>query len=341
METLNDFIGFLTNTSPDNDAANQTSREFNGIFSFLLGQQDKENSSGAQTHRSIDIYLKAVIACRKDDFATSERLLDEADTLLDTLPEEQILPRLFKLSAWANYYYKVGRCEEALALLKKGLYISAELERNGYPILIFRRIEQVQNMARIYHKMGDLESAADLLKSAIVFLYSGKAEGLVIEDWNSKLVQDVRMVQENALDSVFNQLAALNTTLMYDPKYNNEYFYTHYFKLFLAEMPTDVYNRVILYNWMFVKASYFNDDEATYFDNLKSFFGDNEVSSYYDSLKINLLEEVVTGINTDFKENDSAAIAKIQDYAGTYLKDAFGKPAKIAFARTIVLKAAV
>ncbi|KIO77379.1 hypothetical protein TH53_09740 [Pedobacter lusitanus] len=342
METLNDFIDFLQNISPEDKSGSKAPAEYNGVFSFLLGKQDNENTiTGPQIHHCIDIYLDAVVACRKNDFKEADRLFEMADGLFDTIPESHVLPKLFKLSAWGNYYYKVARWEEAIALMKEGLLLSAELERNGYPILIFRRIEQIQNISRIYQKMGDLEKANNLIKNIITFIYSGHAEGLIIEDWNHELIRAVALVQENAMDSVFNQLASLNSALMYTGEYDNVYFNTHIFQPLLADMPADLYNRAIAHNWMYVKASYFNDPEEVYFENLKAFFGDTEISAAYDHFKANLLEQVIFYLNKDDKERTSLAIAQIQQYAEAHLKDFLGKPVRIASGKDLFLKVAV
>ncbi|MBB6271583.1 tetratricopeptide (TPR) repeat protein [Pedobacter cryoconitis] len=342
METLNDFISFLQNVSPDDNAGNKKKAEYNGVFSFLLAKQDKENTfTGPQIHRCIDIYLDAVIACRKNDFQETDRLLELADGLLDTLPESHILPKMYKLSAWGNYYYKLERWDEAIAFMKEGLLLSAEVERQGYPILIFRRIEQIQNISRIYQKKGDLKKAADLLRNIIIFIYSGKVEGLIIDDWDYELIKAVALVQENALDSVFNQLASLNTTLMNTKDYDNRYFVLNFFNTFLADMPAEFYNRTITHNWMYVKYSYFNVTEETYFENLKAFLGDPEISEAYDHFKVNLLEQVIFYLNKDDIEYAAFVIAQIQKYAETNLKDFLGKPYRISSGKDVLLKVAV
>jgi tetratricopeptide (TPR) repeat protein len=341
MEALNEFADFLMNTVTVSDASHQTSKEYNGVFSFLLRQQEAENVSAplvTQSHAIIDIYLDAVIACRKDDFVTADRLLAEADELLTLLPPHIPMPKLFKLSAWGNYFYKTGEWDRAVALLKEGLFISAELERKGYPALIFRRIEQLQNIARIYQKKGDFESANNLLKNSIIFLYSGRANGLIIEDWDYKLIRQVRLLQENTLDAVFNQLAQLNSLLIAHQEYNDEYFCRHFFSTFLEDMPADLYNRVIIYNWMFIKNSYFNDGVEAYFKNLTAFFEDTEISSTYDHLKANLLTQVVWCVANCKGEAESLAVRKIRDYAAMHLKDFTGKPFKIVPERSVLVK---
>ncbi|MGY0034969.1 hypothetical protein [Pedobacter sp. NJ-S-72] len=260
---------------------------------------------------------------------------------MSTLPESHVLPRMYKLSAWGNYYYKIKRWEEAIAFMKEGLLLSAELERNGYPILIFRRIEQIQNISRIYQKMGNFEMANSLIKNIIIFIYSGHAEGLLIDDWNHDLITSVTLVQEDTLDSVFNQLASLNTVLMYNQEYDNQYFNAHIFKSLLADMPAEHYNRTIIHNWMYVKASFYNDTEEVYFENLKYFFGDTEISASYDGFKANLLEEIVCYLYQEDKEHSSLAITQIQKYAETHLKDYLGKPYRVAPGKGVFLKVAV
>ncbi|WP_158797076.1 hypothetical protein [Pedobacter sp. L105] len=305
--------------TPENTALLKSQR---GTFSILLNMVATQNL-GAEVNNRIsavtDAYFRGVVKCRKNDIQEALDTLCLADHLDDTLDGEALrLTNLFKVSAWANYYYKTNEFDKAIHLLVGGLSRSIELEKEGYYVLIFRRIEQLQNISRILISAGRYMEGFNLIRNIIRFLITGSAEGLYVADWDHKKIVKIRQLMESTCDAVFIQLAMLNTKTMESNIYDDRFYDEFFFKEFLETLPVDTYNRTIIYNWMYVKTSY-AEGEAGFFNNMTDFLVDADISSEYNVLKKNLLHQAVYVLknthNSEFENYESV----ISDYINNKL----------------------
>lgn len=294
------------------------------LFTMLLNKS-LSDQVGADKFDQIDVvvqaYFSAVLNCRKNKLEEARLQLDAADQLFDQLiPDAKPFASLFKLSAWGNFYYKENEFTKAINLLVEGLSISADLERKGLDVLIHRRIEQIQNIVNIYSKMGCVEQSDLLLKNIIKFVYTGVIDGLFIKDWNHEYMRKVGVLHENTLNSLFSQIATQNLRQMKNPIYNDPYFYNSFYKDFLKMVNADNYNSVILYNWMYIKASYVKDGVVSFFNNLDEFLKDPNITKAYDVYKVNLLSQAITILESHQLDQDAVISDHIRGYANQHLQ---------------------
>jgi hypothetical protein len=274
-------------------------KSYNGeaLFAALLNNELRaqvgEESYGQAQH-VIAEYFKAVLLCRESKLPEALAQLHAADQLRPPLAGNALdYATLFQLSAWGNYYYKAREADRAIELLRQGLCLSADLERRGFGAFIYRRIEQLQNIANILSKQPDPNAAHRLLKNVLTFMYSGRANGLFIDDWDAATLAQTRILQEGTLHSVLRQIADQNTRNMDHPVYDNAFYYNFFYKGLLDELATDTYNRVVLYNWVYVKSSYYEQGPAAFLNNVLEFLADEAIAPNYNVLKANLLSQAI------------------------------------------------
>lgn len=309
-------------------------------FVATLMSKEMEKQMGPELFRHYDYmateYSGAVVECRRGNLPAALDRLRRTDELVLTLHETALkVVTLCQFSAWANYYYKAGQGEQAVALLHQVLHTSAALERTGCEVLIFRRIDQLLNIATIYFKQKQIEVANELMRNILYFVLTGQAQGLFIDDWDGTAVRRVRLFQEGALDEVVSRLAAQNTIQMEHPTYDNAYYYHFFFRDLLHKLPTDTYNRVVLYNWLYTKASYFELGPAAFLENVLAFVGDAEVASAYDLLKANLLAQVIWHFR--LQPATRPLLHTIRSFAEVHFIDRQGKAITLPLAQVSVL----
>jgi len=276
-------------------------------------------------------YYKAVQRCRQHDLPGALAQLRHTDAQLAQLPAAAVeFVTLFQLSAWGNYYYKTNEPARGIAAMQQGLSISAGLERRGYQVFIYRRIEQLWNIATIQLKEQQYDEAHTLLKNALTFLHSGRAQGLLIDDWDGELLQSVRLFQESTLDESFGRLAKHNTQLLGHATHGHAYYHQVFFRDLLREMATDTYNRTVLYNWLYVKAAYEEQGPEAFLEYALEFLSDPNVAPEYDDLKANLLAQAVWHLQQQPVPQAQPLIATIRHFSETNLADRAGRALKLA-----------
>ncbi|MFD2284981.1 hypothetical protein GJU39_17415 [Pedobacter petrophilus] len=291
-----------------------------GVFSTLLNAE-AEKKMGKEVNHQIseltDVYFKAVVLCRKNRKNEALAILLEADNAFEhfDLKPKRILS-LFKISAWANYHYKLDEYTKGINLLVAGLSQSAMLEAEGYDVLQYRRIEQLQNICRILFSSKRYLEGFSVMRSVLRFILTGNFEGLYVQEWDYRKFKQIRQMMENTLDSVFIQLAILNNTAC-DTLFGNIFYYDFFFKELLEIMETDTYNRSILYNWMYVKASYFKEGKEAFLNNVSTFLKDEEISPDYNKLKENLLLNSIEVL----KEHESRDLKLVKESVSQYISN--------------------
>jgi hypothetical protein len=305
MNCLQKFADGLTSLNLS-ETANSLEKNISAqaLFSALLQNEIRvQIDSVTWQHMDgvIGQYFEAVLLCRESKLASARAQLELSDTMVPGL-EGIVLDfvTLYKLSAWGNYYYK----------------------RKGYHPLIYRRIEQIQNIANIYFKQQDHDSGNKLLKNAIRFVHSGVAEGLLIDDWDTSILNRVHALQEITFRGLISQLVNRNSAYMNDRIYDNAYYYKFFFQELLQELETNTYVRLVSYNWLYVKASYFTQGLDAFCSNSLEFISDPYVSATYDEFKANLLVQTIHCIkNNKTLQNSREMIDRITSFAKLHLNE--------------------
>ena len=313
-------ISFIESLNEQHKIADKFAKPQRGVFSTLLNAEAVKKMGHEMNNRISEItdtYFNAVLLCRKNKTTEALTVLLQGDATYENFEDEprQVI-NLFKISAWANYHYKAGQFNQGIDLLVSGLSLSAKLEATGYEVLQFRRIEQLQNICRILFSSKKYLEGFTLMRSVIRFIISGNTEGLYTREWNHKKFTQIRQMMENTLDSVFIQLAILNSTAQETP-FGDLFYYDFFFKELLETMETDTYNRSILYNWMYVKASYFKEGQEAFLNNISIFLKDDEISPDYNKLKENLLLQSIRVL----AQHECEDLKKVQESVSLYLNN--------------------
>ncbi|MCA8832857.1 hypothetical protein [Hymenobacter pini] len=299
---------------------------FNNQLKAQVGPEVAEQASQLVAH-----YYKAVQLCRKNELTAALAQLHLTDARQAGLPAPAVeFVTLFQLSAWGNYYYKNGEGTRGIDTLLHGLSISARLEQEGYEVFIHRRIEQLHNIATIYLKQQQYEQAHALIKNTLTFVHSGQASGLFIADWDGALLGRVKLFQEATLEDSLGRMAGHNTQLMDHPTYGNEFYYQHYLRDLLRDLATTTYNRLVLHNWLYAKASYFEQGPEAFFRNVLEFLSDPDITPNYDVFRANLLAQAIWAIRQQPVPQQAELIATIQQFSDAHLLDRMGKVIKLA-----------
>lgn len=301
------------------------------IFTVLFDRQLREKVGPAAYQQATGVlrqYYRAVELCRQRRLPTAHTQLQQADAQLTALPTPvQDFVTLFHLSAWGNYHYQADDPAQGIVLLRRGLALSAELERQGYA-LIYRRVEQLLNIGALYARQQRHARAHELLRNTITFVHTGQAQGLLLDDWDAAALQRVRAYQEYTLDEAFARLATQNTALLAHPAYADDYHYAFFFRDLLRQLHADTYNRTILHNWLYVKASYYEDGPAAFLANTLTFVADAEIAPEYGVFKANLLAQASHHLRQHGES--PARLASIRAFAATTLLDRKGRAIQLA-----------
>jgi hypothetical protein len=329
---LSDFVDQLEAAGPLAAPASLNNGA-DALFSSLINNelQLRVGPDGLLLARqAVSDYFKAVQLCRENNPAGAQVQLHHCDALLASLPSAATdFVRLFRIGAWSNYYYKTRQSELAISLLREGFGISAALERQGYPAFLYWRIGQLLNISTVLFKEQAHENGHQLLKNALVFTHSGEATGLLTDDWHGVAITTVRTLQESALDQLFGQLARQNILLLHHETYDSAYYCRFFFAQLLAEMETETYNRMVLYNWLHAKVSYQEEGLLDFLTNTLNFITDPAITRDYDVFKVNLLAQA--RLYTLQQAPGSKVLAdRIKHFSDAHFSDRLGKVISLA-----------
>ena len=238
-------------------------------------------------------YTTAVQLCRASKLPLAYTQLQHADAQLAQLPAAaKALATLTRSGAWSNYYYKAQDGKQAIEVLRHGFGLSAAIERQGCPAFLYWRIGHLFNIVTVLFRSQDYEAGYRLLKNALTFVHSGQATDLLIEDWNGVPIESVPILQENCLNQLFGQLALQNMLHMSHDRYGDAFYHAFFFRQFLLDMEAETYNRTVIYNWMYAKASYAEQGMHAFLENTLEFLTDTAITREYDLFKVNLLAQL-------------------------------------------------
>ncbi|HEX8328332.1 MAG TPA: hypothetical protein VF629_12380 [Hymenobacter sp.] len=305
------------------------------LFGALLSNELRAQV-GEALHRETDYiiaeYFKAVLLCRENQLEAALAQLQSTDALRPALPPNALdYATLFRLSAWGNYHYKARDADRAIGMLREGLYLSADLERRGFGAFIYRRIEQLQNIANIHFKQGHDDEAHLLLRNVATLMHSGRSSGLLIDDWDAATLAQTPILREGTLHAVLRQIAHQNMGSMDHATHDNAFYHRFFYKDLLAQLETTTYNRVVLYNWLYVKDSYFEQGPAAFLENVLGFLADEAVAPNYNVLKANLLAQVIWHSRQEVPAAAHQPISRsIRDFARHHITDPEGRAIRLA-----------
>jgi len=329
---LSDFVGQLEAAGPPAAPAS-LNKGADALFSSLINTelQARVGPAGLLLARqAVSDYFRAVQLCRENNPAGAQAQLHHCDAQLASLPSAALdFVQLFRLGAWSNYYYKTQQNERAINLLREGFGLSAALERQGYPAFLYWRIGQLLNISTVLFKEKSYENGHQLLKNAIVFTHAGEATDLLMDDWHGVAITSVRTLQESALDQLFGQLARQNILLLHHETYGSAYYHRVFFAQLLAEMETETYNRMVLYNWLHAKVSYEEEGLLGFLTNALNFITDPAITRDYDLFKVNLLAQA--RLYTLQQAPGSVLLAdRIKHFSDSHFSDRLGKVISLA-----------
>jgi hypothetical protein len=312
-------------------------KSYNGeaLFAALLNNELRAQvgDAGHDAARHVLLeYFQAVLRCRENNLPEALAQLHRTDQLRHALTGSALdYATLFQLSAWGNYYYKTREADRAIGLLRQGLYLSADLERRGFGAFMYRRIEQLQNIANIHGKQQDFDAAHELLRNLLTFLHAGRVQGLLIADWDAATLARTPILHEGTLHSVLRQVADLNTRHLDHPVYHDAFYHQYFYQDLLAHLEPTTYNRVILHNWLYVKNSYYADSPAAFLDNVLEFLADEAIAPHYNMLKANLLSQAIWHCRQQAPaEAQQPIITSIRGFARQYITDPGGQAIRLA-----------
>ncbi|KAA2243511.1 hypothetical protein F0L74_13545 [Chitinophaga agrisoli] len=107
-------------------------------------------------------------------FETGERYARELspDTYLWLVVQDEYLPKK------AYYLHKTGQMAAAEIMVRQAMDTMKALEQQGFEHLLFGRVQQYHNLARLYFTYGQTKDAIILAADLVAFLLSGRSDKL-------------------------------------------------------------------------------------------------------------------------------------------------------------------
>ncbi len=107
-------------------------------------------------------------------FETGERYARELprDTHLWLVVQDEYLPKK------AYYLHKTGQMAAAEVMVRQAMDTMKTLEQQGFEHLLFGRVQQYHNLARLYFTYGQTKDAIIMAANLVAFLLSGQSEDL-------------------------------------------------------------------------------------------------------------------------------------------------------------------
>ncbi|WP_313385956.1 hypothetical protein [Chishuiella sp.] len=203
------------------------------------------------------------------------------------------------LSIKSLIYYKKGLFNEAINLTQECIVLNEFLVNKGIRTLNTRIYEQIKNISKIYHKIGDHNKAMDVISNLFKHLLTGKETSIGnyttiinnIEIWEKTPV--IREIYINELFVLYlKEFMNFKNSLINEKLDEINWINDLDFEVFTDE-------RKFIYNWIYIQKSFNDKRFSDFLDGLDYFFND-EMSDYFNLLKINLL----------FKLKESAILTK-------------------------------
>ena len=192
------------------------------------------------------------------------------------------------LSIKSLIYYKKGLFNEAINATQECIILNEFLVNKGIKTLNTRIYEQIKNISKVYHKIGDHNKAIDIISNLFKHLYTGNKTSIgnyttIVN--NIEIWEKTPIIREIYINDLF--LLYLKEFMNFKNNLVNE-------KLneisWINDLDFEVFTdeRKFVYNWIYIQKSFNDKRYLDFLDGLDYFFND-EMSDYYNLLKINLL----------------------------------------------------
>ena len=192
------------------------------------------------------------------------------------------------LSIKSLIYYKKGLFNEAINVTQECIVLNEFLVNKGIKTLNTRIYEQIKNISKIYHKIGDHNKAIDIISNLFKHLYTGNKTS--IENYttivnNIEIWEKTPVIREIYINDLFllylKEFMSFKNSLVKEKLNEINWINDLDFEVFTDE-------RKFVYNWIYIQKSFNDKRFSDFLDGLDYFFND-EMSDYYNLLKINLL----------------------------------------------------
>ncbi|WP_100338048.1 hypothetical protein [Hymenobacter chitinivorans] len=115
------------------------------------------------------------------------------------IPAEKPVLKLFLSNIYDRsksfYHYRTGNPTEAIQLVHNALVNNITLEANGFEFLVFDRVSQYHNLAKVYFGLQQPERGFEILSDSICFLMTGRARVLTDLNRNYLGVYNADLIQ--------------------------------------------------------------------------------------------------------------------------------------------------
>lgn len=141
------------------------------------------------------------------NFRLAAHYFEKGLKYFDEIPEEQAMLRNLLVNIYDRsrsfYYHRLGEYDKAIELIENTLSNNKALEKEGLSFLVFDRIQQYQNYARVLFSKGEPGKAMDMLASSVIFLINQK-------------ITKIPELEEHYLVDYSDEEKALRTQLLMD-----------------------------------------------------------------------------------------------------------------------------
>lgn len=190
------------------------------------------------------------------------------------------------LSVKALILYKDLKFEEAINATKECIILNEYLVGKGFYTLTIRIYEQIKNISKIYHKANFNDKGVEIMSELFKYLYNGTTSYL-IKYSNIFRHQDIWKKTPLLRESYANELF-----LIYLEEFmkNNQKNSQLDEMSWINDLDFDVFSndRKFIYNWIYITKELHKENDKEYLESLE-YFLDDDIDSYYDLLKVNLL----------------------------------------------------
>nr|WP_315034218.1 hypothetical protein [uncultured Chryseobacterium sp.] len=238
---------------------------------------------------SLDIQLGKLLPgiIRGEDLY--DQYLEIEKKILDTVSGTlYIYSKQSALSVLSLILYKKSEFEQAVNITQECITLNEFLVNKGMSTMNVRIYEQIKNITKIYHRAGQNKKAIEIISLLFKHIYTGIPNSVntfsSIVD-NKTLWEKTPILREAYTNDVF---------LIYLQEFMRSNIYLGDEKLteldWLKDIDFDVFteDRKFIYNWIYITRLFYNKEYDEYLDCLE-FFLDDDITSYFDILKVNLL----------------------------------------------------
>lgn len=168
---LNQFIDYFKNNARP---AHKKLPGFEAQFTKLFDERVRKDLSALQVdniYLILSKYQTAFLESRSRNFEIAKQYIVEGTQLLQTVPPRcRAMVHFQSLPIIAYYLYKLELFQEAVNKLIEAIEVDETLELNNFSFLHIHKIQLLQNISRVYLKMGATKRGAKLISDILNYL---------------------------------------------------------------------------------------------------------------------------------------------------------------------------